>query len=218
MNGLLQTFLQPKANWVLWLALTSFILACAPQPASAQFTQQGPKLAPSSIPSAAVGQSVAISADGNTAILGAPMLEGSFVFVRTGTTWTQQGPMLSGTGDIGASQGSSVAISADGNTAIVGGSSDNNMIGAGWVFVRSGGTWTQQGEKLVGSGITGSTAWQGYSVALSGDGNTAMIGGPQDDGGIGAAWVFTRSGTTWTQEGTKLVGTWGAARIIGTPG
>ena len=45
---------------------------------------------------------------------------------------------------------------------------------------------------------------QGYSVALSRDGNTVMVGGPQDDGGNGAAWVFTRSDTTWTQQGPKL--------------
>jgi hypothetical protein len=44
-------------------------------------------------------------------------------------------------------------------------------------------------------------------VALSGDGNTALIGGPVDNGGVGTAWVFTRSGSTWTQQGSKLTGT-----------
>ena len=63
----------------------------------------------------------------------------------------------------------------------------------------------QQGQKLVGTDAVGG-ACQGGSVALSADGNTALIGGPCDDGCVGAAWVFTRSGSTWTQQ-AKLVGT-----------
>ena len=46
---------------------------------------------------------------------------------------------------------------------------------------------------------------QGTSVALSGDGNTALVGDPYDNGGTGATWVFARSGSTWTQQGPKLV-------------
>jgi hypothetical protein len=44
----------------------------------------------------------------------------------------------------------------------------------------------------------------GYSVALSADGNTALISGPNDNLDTGAAWVFTRSDATWTQHGPKL--------------
>ena len=61
--------------------------------------------------------------------------------------------------------GYSVALSADGNTALIGGPDDNGRIGAAWVFTRSGSTWTQQGEKLTGSGETGAGEF-GYSVAL----------------------------------------------------
>ena len=43
-------------------------------------------------------------------------------------------------------------------------------------------------------------------MALSSDGNTALIGGPEDNREVGAAWVFTRSGSTWTQQGGKLTG------------
>ncbi len=60
----------------------------------------------------------------------------------------------------------------------------------------------QQGPKLTASDETGNGEF-GYSVALSGDGSTALIGGP-GDGSNGAAWVFTRSGQTWTQDGDKL--------------
>jgi len=132
--------------------------------------------------------------------------------------WSQQGSKLVGTGAVGAVfQGYSVAISADGNTAIVGGPADNyNHIqpppaGAAWVFTRSGGVWSQQGGKLVGTGAVGD-ANQGASVAISADGNTAVVGGPgarSDDGGFGGgtAWVFVRSGGLWSQQGGHLVGT-----------
>ena len=52
-------------------------------------------------------------------------------------------------------KGISVSLSADGNTAIVGGYGDNSNAGAAWVWTRSGGVWTQQGTKLVGSGAVG---------------------------------------------------------------
>jgi hypothetical protein len=100
----------------------------------------------------------------------------------------------------------SVALSSDGNTALVGGFGDNNDIGAAWVFTRSGGIWTQQGAKLVGSIGAVGVAWQGRSVALSGDGNIAVVGGPKDNGGIGSAWAFIRSAGVWTSYGAKMVG------------
>ena len=181
------------------------------------WTQEGSKL----IGSGAVGQggqgaSVALSADGNTAVVGGPyddsMIGATWVYVRSGARWTQQGRKLIGTGAIGnAGQGMSVALSADGNTLIVGGPEDNRGTGAAWVFTRSGGAWTQQGDKLVGSDLIG-TPSAGTSVALSADGNTAIIGGPYDNSNIGAVWVFTRTGGLWRQQGNKLVGTGAAGR------
>jgi hypothetical protein len=109
--------------------------------------------------------------------------------------FTQDGPKLVGSGAIGTTdlQGASVALSADGNTAIVGGPFDDHNVGAAWVFIRSGGVWTQQ-AKLVGSGAVGPQATQSASVALSADGNTAIVGGSSDNNDAGAAWVFIRSG------------------------
>jgi hypothetical protein len=105
-------------------------------------------------------------------------------------------------------QGYSVALSADGNTLAVGGNQDSSGAGATWIFTRSAGVWTQQGTKLVGTGATGGAA-QGYSVALSADGNTLAVGGSFDNSSTGAIWIFTRSAGVWTQQGTKLVGTGG---------
>ena len=124
--------------------------------------------------------------------------------------FVHQGEKLVGSGLSGPYGyiGMSVALSADGNTALVGApadGTDTEYKGAAFVFTRSGSTWTQQGPKLTGGGELGG-AWFGESVALSADGNTALVGGPIDDGATGAAWVFTRSGTTWTQQGEKLTG------------
>jgi len=175
-------------------------------------TQQGNKLTGSgNVSPSQQGYSVAVSADGNTAAVGAPNdnsgVGATWVFVRSGTTWTQQGSKLVGNGTVGnAGQGSSVALSADGNTAFIGGPEDSSGVGAVWVFTRSGSEWTQQGNKLVGTGYTFSPA-EGATIALSSDGNTGLIGGFVDNLNVGAVWVFVRSGTTWTQQGNKLVGT-----------
>ena len=157
------------------------------------------------------GVSVALSADGNTAVVGGAAdnsyTGSAWVYSRSGGVWTQQGSKLAGTGAVGpAEQGVSVALSADGNTAIVGGPFDNLKTGAAWVYTCSGGVWTQQGSKLVGTGAVG-PAEQGHSVALSADGNIAVVGGVEDNSHTGAAWVYTRSGGVWTQQGNKLVGT-----------
>ncbi|MBI5446856.1 MAG: Ig-like domain-containing protein [Deltaproteobacteria bacterium] len=135
-------------------------------------------------------------------------LVGFLLGMQTATAqWAQEGPKLVGTGAVGgASQGYSVATSSDGNTAIVGGLSDNGDAGAAWIWTRSGGVWTQQGPKLVGTGAVGS-AQQGRSVSISSDGNTAIVGGQGDNSYEGAAWIWTRSGGVWTQQGPKLVGT-----------
>jgi hypothetical protein len=153
-----------------------------------------------------------MSADGNTAFVGGPEdsadAGAAWVFTQSGGVWSQQGSELFGTGAVGAAeQGISVALSADGDTAIVGGNADNSNVGAAWVFTRSSGVWTGGGTKLPpGSGAVGA-AEQGWSVALSADGKTAILGGPYDNSAAGAAWVFTRSGGVWTQQGPKLFGT-----------
>jgi hypothetical protein len=199
----------------LALALTSFVLAGAPQPAQAQYIQQGPKLIGTNGSTDALqGYSVALSADGNTALVGGPYDNGQagavWFYTRSGGVWSQQGSKLTVTDNISNARfGWAVALSADGNTALIGGPADNTMFGgAAWVFTRSGGVWSEQ-AKLVATDLArsfGVTVLQGASVALSADGNTAVVGAPQDasltgGGGItGVAVVFTRSAGAWGEQ------------------
>ena len=162
------------------------------------------------------GHSVAISNNGNTAIVGAPYdsfsagaQEGSAtVFTRSGTTWTEQ-QILSKSGRAANDNfGWSVALSSDGNTAIVGAYQDdvgaNTGQGTATVFTRSGSTWSEQ-QILTQTGGAANDNF-GYSVALSDDGNTAIVGAYLDNVGAntdqGSATIFTRSGSTWSEQQT----------------
>ena len=175
------------------------------------FVQQGNKLVGTgAVGSTGQGLAVSLSGDGNTAIVGGANdnvgIGATWVFTRQNGVWHPQGNKLVGTGATGnAWQHCAVSISGDGNTAIVGGNTDNSNAGAAWIFTRHNGVWCQQGNKLVGKGAVGG-AGQGYAVSISGDGNTAIVGGYTDNGGLGASWIFTRKNGEWRQQGNKLVG------------
>jgi len=164
------------------------------------------------MPGAATGV-VSITAGGGTATS-----TNKFTITTPSYPHIQQGGALTGTNGLGQPyQGNAVAISADGNTAAVGGYNDNSNQGAVWFYTRSNGTWTQQGAKVTGAGASGGFgAYFGTGVSLSADGNTAAIGGPDDNTGTGAIWIFTRTAGVWTQQGSKLVGT-GAIANNGNP-
>ncbi|SPF56879.1 conserved exported hypothetical protein [Candidatus Sulfopaludibacter sp. SbA4] len=189
------------------------------------WSQQGGRVVPSDASTYAhFGFAAALSADGNTAVIGGitdggpglgpngttlPLVGATWVFTRTNGVWTQQGAKLAGSGamlgaSFGAGQGAAVAVSADGNTLIEGGPLDANHAGAAWIFTRTNGVWSQQGAKLVGTGAVGSPS-AGDRVAISGDGNTAVVSGAGDNNNTGALWVFTRTNGVWSQQGGKLV-------------
>jgi hypothetical protein len=174
--------------------------------------QQGPTLhgSPEESGEGWFGFSVALSSDGNTALIGGPtdnkLAGAAWVFTRSSGIWTQQGKKITGLEEKGEGEfGTVVALSSNGNTALIGGPTDNKLAGAAWVFTRSTGIWTQQGKKITGLEENGEGEF-GYGVALSSDGNTALIGGPSDNKKEGAAWVFTRSSGIWTQQGKKITG------------
>ena len=230
-----RTALRRRLGCFVSVAVVLAPVAPGPAASAQLFVQQGPKLTGGGEQGYGnFGFSAALSSDGNTAVVGSPYDAGPyinatlgsvFVYTRAGGVWSQQGPKLvgncpsdcahQGTGQVGGNFGYAVAISGDGNTMLVGSRADNGSVGAVWVFTRAGDGWSQQGSKLVGNcsgacpnqgtGETGQGAF-GTSVALSADGNTALIGAYGDGNTTGASWVFTRSGTTWSQQGPKLVG------------
>lgn len=147
-----------------------------------------------------------------------------YVFTRSGTTWSQQAYLKASNTGAGDQFGHSVAI--DGNTLVVGateeasnaiginGDETNNSAsgsGAVYVFTRSGTTWSQEAYLKASNTEAGDNF--GRSVALSSntvivgasleDSNAIGVNGNQADNsasGSGAVYVFTRSGTTWTQQ------------------
>jgi hypothetical protein len=172
------------------------------------WSQQQKLTASDATAAASFGISVALSSDGNTTLIGGPGdtsgAGAAWVFTRSAGIWSQQGLKLTGSGESGAGEfGVGISMSADGNTALIGGLTDNGNVGAEWAFTKSGSSWTQQGPKLTASDEVGG-GFFGSGSALSADGNTAVITGPHDNGLAGAGWVFARSGTTWTQQGSKL--------------
>jgi cysteine-rich repeat protein len=143
-----------------------------------------------------------------------------YVFTRSGTTWTQQAYLKASNTDAFDHFGDRVALSADGSslavgapgeasaaTGIDGDQADNSASGAGavYVFTRSGATWSQQAYLKASSPDTFDAF--GGSVALSSDGSTLAVGASGDAiaaTGVGdlsgAVYVFTRRGTTWSQQ------------------
>jgi hypothetical protein len=200
------------------------------------------------------GNSVALSADGDTLAVGAVNEDSSgtglsgdendnssedsgavYVFVRTGTDWSQQAYIKASNTQMltqftlpNDQFGISLALSADGNTLAVGayaedssdtgvGANQNdnaaNDAGAVYVFARTSGVWTQQAYLKASN--TGAGDNFGWSVGLSSDGNTLAVGAIGEDSdatGIdgnqagntadnaGAVYVFTRTGTAWSQQ------------------
>ena len=146
-----------------------------------------------------IGKTVAIS--GNYAIAGSegapigtnPRQGAAYIFFRSGTTWTQQAKITATDGFYDSYFGNLVGISGD--YAIV---AAQRVEGA-YIFVRSGTTWTQQ-VKLIS---TDHTAGDGLGSSIAISGNYAIVGAPTMDEyprvNNGAAYIFSRSGTVWTQ-------------------
>ena len=163
------------------------------------------------------GESVSVS--GNTAVIGSPRAGGSgegqaYVFVRSGRVWTQQATLTAADGFSQDRFGESVSVS--GHTAVIGafledgggGTPSNSNQGAAYVFVRSGGVWTEE-AKLTTSDAAASDFF-GRSVSVSGD--TAVIGADGDNVGFvepGSAYVWVRNNGVWTEQ-AKLIASDGA--------
>jgi hypothetical protein len=157
-----------------------------------------------------------------------------YVFSRTGASWRQESYLKGSRSEGNDALGFSVAISGDGSTIVAGAGDESCLVGginpqgcdmdkpadasggsagAAYVWVRSGGTWTEQA--FLKASNPQLQDWFAVNLAVSGDGNTLLVGAPMEDSsarGIngdqqsnsatesGAAYLFTRSGTTWTQQ------------------
>ena len=193
---------------VLWLIALS---AWAVMP-----VEEAKLLADDGAPNDFFGFNVALS--GDTAVIGATKVDddirgvdvgAAYVFTRSGNSWHQQAKLTADDGVAKDEFGGKVALS--GNTAVIGAifhddKGDNS--GSAYVFTRSGTTWSQQ-VKLTAADTAADDAF-GQSIALSGD--TVVIGAPHDDdkgNDSGSVYVFTRSGTTWSQQ-VKLTAADGA--------
>jgi FG-GAP repeat len=160
--------------------------------------------------------------NGNQADDSIPQAGAVYVFMRRGTTWSQQSYIkASNTGEAGVGDqfaegdqfGFSLALSGDGNTLVAGATgedskaagingdqSDNSMNGAGavYVFTRTGTAWSQQA--YIKSSVPAPNVLFGYAVALNSTGDTMVASSYDDDRGKGAMYVFTRNGSTWSQQ------------------
>jgi microcompartment protein CcmL/EutN len=163
------------------------------------------------------GNSVAVS--GDTAVVGAFLDDdaggtsgSAYVFTRSGTTWTEQQKLTAS--DAAANDEFGISVAVTGDTTVIGATGDANESGAAYVFTRSGTTWTEQ-AKLIASDVALDDDF-GRSVAVTGD--TAVVGASSNDdagSGSGSAYVFIRSGTTWTEEAKLTASDAAAADIFG---
>jgi len=142
-----------------------------------------------------------VSIDGDYVIVGAPLHSiekgKAYIFKRSGSTWTDEQKLTVPDGEHYDYFGGSVSI--DGNYAIVGASgSDANgyNYGSAYIFKRIGATWTEEQNLFASDGATDDNF--GYSVSI--DGDYAIVGAFCDDGRTGSAYIFKRSGSTWTDE------------------
>lgn len=134
-----------------------------------------------------------ISVDGDTALIGANgdhdkgyNSGAAYVFTRSDIIWTYQGKLFASDGAEYDDFGCSVALSND--TALIGASRKNNYKGLAYIFTRTKTTWAQQAKLFPSDGAA--VGCFGFCVSL--DGNTALIGAPTDDSGIGSAYIFIR--------------------------
>ena len=174
--------------------------------------------------------SSATGVNGNQSDNSAALAGAVYIYTRNGATWSQQAYVKASNTEANDQFGNAVSLSGDGNTLAVGAigedsnatgingnESDNsavNSAGAVYIYTRNGATWSQQA--YVKASNTEANDQFGYSVSLSGDGNTLAVGAIGEDSsgtGIngnesdnsavnsaGATYIFSRSGTTWSQQ------------------
>ncbi len=166
------------------------------------------------------GNSVALSDNGTTALVGADNKTiggntgqgAAYVYTLAGGTWSQTAELIAANGAASDNFGCSVALSSTGATALVGASGKTVGQGAAYVYTLASGTWSQAAELTASNGAADD--YFGISVALSSTGATALVGAYSKTVGSntdqGAAYVYTLAGGVWGQAG-ELTASNGAA-------
>jgi hypothetical protein len=152
---------------------------------------------------------LALSGDGNTALIGAQgatqFTAGAFVFAGSSGTWTLQAQLFAPNFETFGFFASAVALSDNGTTAIVGAEGETNLnndsIGAAYVYNESGGAWsgtpTPTPTAVLSDGGANNALEFGYGVALSADGQTALVGAPGVTGPTTGAYLYTEPNAGW---------------------
>ena len=152
-----------------------------------------------------VGAPGEASADDNQTDNSAPNSGAVYVFTRTNGVWSQQAYLKASNAEAGDGFGGSVALTGDtlavgatGEASADGNQTDNSApdSGAVYVFTRTGSNWSQQAYIKASNTEVGD--WFGYSLALAG--NTLAVGAPGEANASGAVYVFTRTGSVWSQQ------------------
>ncbi len=159
-----------------------------------------------------LGNSVCIS--GDYAVVGAPghntfgysSAGKAYIYKRNGTSWLEENYLFAS--DLATNDGFGNSVSISGDYAIVGANlHDTNGSmnrGKAYIYKRNGTSWPEQAILIASDGAAEDRF--GYSVSISGD--YAIVGARLHDtnGNLdrGKAYIFKRSGTTWTQEATLI--------------
>lgn len=159
-----------------------------------------------------LGNSMAMAADNSVVITGAPDngYGSAPVFIKNGNSWSQNTTLAASDGANGDCFGQSTAISANGNVAIVGASGKDSSKGRVYAFVNNNGSWIQTDSMKASDGAGGDLF--GYGTAMSGDGNTAVIGAYGKNSGRGEVYTFGRNTNNTWQLLDTLVAADGAAK------
>ena len=152
------------------------------------------------------GSRVAINSNGTMVLVGAyasdagGLANGGMIYIwtRSGATWSFDSNLTPLSRVAGAEFATSMALSADGNTLAVGAPAMNSNKGIVYVFTKNGSVWSQQTMLATSDGANNDKF--GWTVNLSADGNTLICGATGTNTAKGAVYVFTRSGTTWSQQ------------------
>lgn len=152
-----------------------------------------------------------IAASGNTVVVNVVSeTESRFhIYTGAGTSWTEQALLLRPVVEDAAGLGASIAL--DGDTLVIG----NTSTGHALVYVRTGTSWTQQTTLVASDAQPG----DGFGGAVSVKGNTIVVGASMHDtvaADSGAVYLFTRTGTSWTEQAQVLPSDAHLGQLFGT--